>query len=370
MRREEDSRWARLVRGEARGVWDNLATLGLSAASKVYGAALRLHHAGYRVGMARRTRLPATVISIGNLTLGGTGKTVAAIAVARWLSERGRRVAVLSRGYRGEAERRGAVVSEGFGPLVGVTESGDEPYLMARTLPGVFVLAGKDRRRTGRWAVADLGADTLVLDDGFQYQRLVKDHEVVLVDALEPFGYHFLVPRGLLREPLRHLARADAVWITHSDLVRERDLQDVRARVEELAPAARIWESVHAPVRLRPLAGEGERDPRALHGRSVVALSSLGNPAAFERGLEKLGAVVVERARFPDHHGYRAEDLQQLSAEGGPRSDWIVTTQKDAVRLPRDGLDRPVWILEIALAGRAGGPTLSEELSCLLGAGN
>ncbi len=362
-----EARWARLARGEARGVWDRLAVLGLSAMSCLYGVGLRLHHAGYRLGVARRTRLPATVISIGNLTVGGTGKTTAAIAVARRLSERGRRVAVLSRGYRGTAERGATVVSEGFGPLVGVTEAGDEPYLMARALPGVFVLAGRDRRRTGRQAV-DLGADALVLDDGFQYQRLVKDLDVVLVDALEPFRYHHLVPRGPLREPLGHLARAAAVWITHADLVRRDDLAEVRAQVEEFAPRARVWAAVHAPVCLRGLSGEGEGEPRGLRGRRVLALSSLGNPEAFERTLEKLGAVVVGCARFPDHHRYRPDDLRGLSGDDGIMPDWIVTTAKDAVRLPREGFERPAWALEVELTGLEGGPGLSEELDCLLGA--
>ncbi len=366
MRLGGEPRWMRLVRGETRDVWERLAVAGLRAASVVYGAALQVHHAGYRLGLARRTRLGARVISIGNLTLGGTGKTTATIGVARWLSDKGVRVGVLSRGYRGAGERRGLVVSEGFGPLVEAGQAGDEAFMMARALPGSYVLVGKDRRQTGRRAVEEFGVEALVLDDGFQYQRLEKDVEVVLVDALAPFGYDFLVPRGLLREPARHLARADAVWLTHCDLVRRRDLESILARVRRLAPEVRVWESAHVPVRLRRLGSAETREAGSLRERRVCALSSVGNPGAFERTLGRMGAVVVERARFPDHHEYRPEDLAGL-LEGQARSvDWVVTTEKDAVRLPEVEVGKPMWALEVELGGWGGAATLAEELDYLL----
>ncbi len=357
-------RWARLIAGETKGAADRLAVGGLRALSALYGGALALHLAGYRFGLARRTRLPALVVSIGNLTVGGTGKTTATIAVAKWLGERGKRVAVLSRGYKGAGERKPLIVSEGFGPLRPVNESGDEPYLMAKALPGVFVLAGKDRRKTGRMALDKFKAEVLVLDDGFQYQRLVKDIDIVLVDALAPFGYDFLLPRGLLREPSSHLARAHAVWITHADLVRENDLESLRNRVKALAPGARLWETKHAPVKLRRLDHPEEAEPEALRGRKVLALSSVGNPGAFERSLERMGAVLIGRARFPDHYAYKQNDLQELVSRKWAAAEWVVTTEKDAVRLPPVS-DRPVWVLEIELSGLEGRPGLSQELSCL-----
>jgi tetraacyldisaccharide 4'-kinase len=311
--------------------------------------------------------LAAHVVSIGNLTVGGTGKTTAAMAVAKWVAQQGKRVAILSRGYRGAGESKSVLVSEGAGPLVDPEQAGDEAYLMAESLRGVGVLVGKDRRRTGRLAVEQLGAEVLVLDDGFQYQRLEKDLEIVLVDALAPFGYDFLVPRGMLREPPTHLARADSVWLTHSDLLRAADLAAIRARIEELAPDARIWEARHAPTRLRPLGGKAEEQcPEALRGRTVVAVSSIGNPTAFERTLEQAGAVVLGRARFPDHHRYRAEDLRGVAFGEAASAEWIVTTPKDAVRLPGECFDRPAWVLEVDLAPRAGRRSLAEELEWLL----
>ncbi len=360
--------WASLVVEQPQGPLDRLALALLRLLSVVYGCALRLHHLAYRLRIARRTRLPALVISIGNITVGGTGKTAAAIAIAGWLSDRGRRVAVLSRGYRGSAERQAAIVSEGFGPLVGAEVAGDEPYLMAASLPGVSVLVGRDRRRTGRMAVERLRADVIVLDDGFQYQRLAKDIELALVDALAPFGYDSLVPRGLLREPPGSLGRADAIWITHADLVREGDLRALRERIAAFAPTARVCETRHRPLRLRELSGEDELPPEAVRGRRVVALSSIGNPLAFERSLQQLGAASVGPARFPDHHAYRADELRELLSGQGRDAEMIITTAKDAVRIPAECADAPIWVLEVELAPRAGAAPLSQELDWLLAA--
>ena len=366
MTADRKTRWEKVIAGGGEGALDRLMLSGMGALSVAYGGALRLHLGAYRLGLARRLRLPALVISIGNITVGGTGKTTATIAVARWLSDRGKRVAVLSRGYRGSSERKAMVVSEGVGPLVSAQVAGDEPYLLARTLPGVSVLVGRDRRQTGRLAVERLGAEVVLLDDGFQYQRLAKDVEIVLVDALSPFGYDSLVPRGLLREPPANLARADAVWITHSDLVRESDLLAIRERILGYAPGARLRETRHAPVRLQRLTGGDELPPEAVRGQRVTALSGIGNPAAFQRTLEQIGAVLTEHVRFPDHHPYQAAEIRELIASRAANAEMIVTTPKDAVRIPADCLDNRVWVLEVELAERPGGPPLSKEAEWLL----
>jgi tetraacyldisaccharide 4'-kinase len=359
-----DHSWLRIVRGDLRHPTDRLAAAGLRALSWGYGAALRAHLAGYRLGLARRTRLPALVVSIGNLTVGGTGKTTSCLAVASWLRDQGRRAAVLSRGYRGSAEGTALVVSTGEGPLTGVEAAGDEPYLMAQSLPGVSVLVGRDRRRTGAMAVDTLGADTIVLDDGFQYQRLVRDLDIVLVDALAPFGYDALIPRGLLREPVSHLARANAIWLTHCDLVDREARTAIRARVGGAAPGGRVWETVHAPVGLQRL-GSGERlAPAALRGRRVCGLSSLGNPVAFERSLIMLGAELAATVRFPDHHRYSPEEVREVCRAEG---EWIVTTRKDAARLPQEALTKPAWVLEIALAAAPEATSAAEEFAWLFG---
>lgn len=367
MKEDTVKRWRQLLAGEVCEARDRRALAGLTAASKLYGAALTLHHSAYRLGLARRVRLPAFVVAIGNLTLGGTGKTTAAIAVADWLSDHGRRVAVLSRGYRGAGERGAVIVSEGVGPIVAPTVAGDEPYLLARALPGISVLVGKDRRKTGRLAVDRLGANALVLDDGFQYQRLVKDVDIVLVDALAPFGYDALIPRGLLREPVTHLRRATALWITHSDLVREADLKAIRERLRAVAPAVPVWLACHVPGALRYLEDGHTLELEALRGRRVLALSSIGNPGAFERMLAQVGAVVVGQAQFPDHHAYRAGEVREALHHRAGNADLVVTTEKDAVRLPLDCRDLPIWVLSVHLRERLGARPLAEELDQVLG---
>jgi len=361
----EDSRAADAAAAPClqRGRWAGTALRALSVA---YSGALHLHLFGYRIGLARRTKLPATVISIGNLTVGGTGKTTATMAVAQWLWERGRRVGVLSRGYRGRGERGTVVVSEGFGPLVDADTAGDEPYMIAHKLSNVYVLVGKDRRRTGRLAVEKYRLNALVLDDGFQYQRLRRDLDIVLVDALQPFGYDLLVPAGLLREPPEHLARAHAVWLTHCDLVRGEDVEKARARVLSLAPQARVWETVHKPVHLTRLGGGEEGELSALRGRRVAAVSALGNPLAFERTLARLGAELVCRARFPDHHRYTETELSEVAKERAADAEWLVTTAKDGARLPQVDLGKPVWVLEVELASYRDDTSLSDEMGRLL----
>jgi len=356
----------RLMRGEGHTPSDRLAAAGLRALSGLYGVALHAHLAGYRLGLARRTRLPALVVSVGNLTVGGTGKTTTCLALAGWFLQEGKKVALLSRGYRGRGGTATCVVSEGQGPQVGAEVAGDEPYLAAKARPGMVVVVGKDRRRTGRLAVTRYGAEVVLLDDGFQYQRLVRDLDIVLVDALAPFGYDGLVPRGLLREPVAHLARAEAVWLTHCDLVRREDLAATRARVEKAAPQARIWETRHAAIGLRKLGSDEWAEPEALLGKRVAALSGVGNPVAFERSLEKLGAEVMGRARFPDHHRYEAEEVRAALRREALGAEWVVTTAKDAVRLPEEALEKPTWVLEITLAGLPGAATLAEELTWLL----
>ncbi len=365
MASDTHARLLRLMQGELHSPSDRLLALGLRALSRLYGAALHAHLGLYRTGLARRTRLAARVVSVGNLTVGGTGKTTTCLALAEWFLGQGKKVAFLSRGYRRQGASEMLVVSEGAGPLVDAAAAGDEPFLVALARPELFVLVGKDRRRTGRMAVERFGAEVILLDDGFQYQRLARDLNLVLVDALAPFGYDGLVPAGLLREPVEHLGRADAVWLTHCDLVRRQDLAEIRARVQQVAPQARIWESRHAPVALRALADGQRCAPETLAGKRVVALSGLGNPLAFERSLQKLGAEVVGSARFPDHHRYQVEEVRRAVEAAGAEAEWIVTTQKDAVRVPAEALTRPAWVVEIALAGLPEQPALAEELEFL-----
>jgi tetraacyldisaccharide 4'-kinase len=319
---------------------------GLSALSWLYRGGLEANLLGYRLGLLKRTRLGAFVISVGNLTSGGTGKTSATQLIARALMQAEVRVAVLSRGHGG---RSAGVVSDGARVLMTAQESGDEPLLTARALPGVPVLVGKDRRVTGAQAIRDFGAQALVLDDGFQYWRLVKDSEIVLVDALNPFGNGRVLPRGLLREPLGHIRRCHAVWITHADLADRGAVEALRERLRRLHPQATLAEARHRPTAIRELGGDAPIPLDRLRGLRVTALSSIGNPAAFEMTLERLGALVAP-LRFPDHHAYAPRDLEQVFARACSSTDAILTTEKDAIRLPAVSGPLPIWILRVEMA--------------------
>ena len=320
----------------------------------------------YRHQLLKVLSLPCLVVGVGNLTTGGTGKTTAAGTIARWLQGRGRRVAILSRGYRGQAERTGAVVSEGAGPLLSAEAAGDEPFLLARQLPGICVLVGKDRRKTGRIALERLGADALVLDDSFQYWRLRKSREILLVDCLSPFGGGRLLPQGRLREPLSGARRAHAIWLTHCDLAGPKATAAIRQVMPRLAPGRPILETIHRPTALRHLEGNGLAPLSLLRGKRLAALSSIGNPAAFELTLAQAGAEVIHPLRFPDHHRYLPAELEELQSRLAGQVDALVTTEKDAVRLPANAFRLPAWVVQVELDVLPGQQSLGQHLAQLL----
>jgi len=226
--------------------------------------------------------------------------------------------------------------------LMGPDEAGDEPYLLARKLPGVPVAVGRDRREAGELVLGRVEVSHFILDDGFQYRALARDIDIVVLDARDPFGGGHLLPWGLLREPPSALHRADVVCISRADQVPPEVLEEVREKVTRLAPEAILVECVHRPRRLQ--APEGELPLSALRGKKVVALSGVGSPGAFERTLEDLGAEVVP-LRFRDHHLYTGDDVAKaIRLTRDAEADAVVTTEKDRVRLPPDV---PFWTLEV-----------------------
>ena len=330
------------------------------------GAALR--SALYSSGILRAARAGVPVVSIGNLAVGGAGKTPAAIAVARRLVARGRRVAVLSRGY-GAARSDARVVSDGARLLLDAGEGGDEPVLIARRLPGAPVLCGPRRAELARTAVREHRADALLLDDGFQHRALARDLDVVVLDAANPFGNGRLLPAGPNREPRSALRRAGLVWLSRSD-------QATPAAVEALRALARAEtgrdpvESRHAPVALvdAALAPAGGLD--ALRGRRVLLLAGIARPGGFRRTVASLGAEVAAEAIFPDHHRFVPGDLEgALRAADGARCELVVTTEKDAVRLPPAAAADPrVRAIRIEAEVVRGGDALESALDAALGA--
>ena len=319
-----------------------------------YGLGIRARNLAYDAGLLRIQRLPCRVIAIGNLVVGGTGKTPMTIAVAEVVRAAGRRVAVVIRGYRGDAGPALAVVSDGERTAMDAGQAGDEAVLLARRLPGVPVIRGADRVAAGRLAIARFGAEVLVLDDGFQHRRLARDLDLVLLDARDPFGGGALLPSGRLREPVAAVARAGLVVLTRRDRVR--DAASVRQALVALG-APEIAECDHQPIGLVALES-GAMEPAArVAGRRVFGFCGIGDPTSLAETLSGLGAEVVATRTFRDHHRYRPEDLEEVArAAARSGAQLVVTTEKDAVRLeglaPPRGLD--LRVLRIGLGFRSG----------------
>jgi tetraacyldisaccharide 4'-kinase len=326
-----------------------LAPLGL-----LYGAAVRTRLSLYRQGILKSERVGVPVISVGNLTAGGTGKTPLVEWTARALAREGRRACVLTRGYGRADEARRVVASDGERVLADFEECGDEPRLLAETLVGAAsVVCDRDRVAAARWARAELGADVFVLDDGFQHLRIARDLDIVAVDASAPWGGGHLLPRGRLREPRAGLKRAGCVVITRSDMAAE--LEALRAEVSRLTGGrAPVVASRVRALGLRPLGSSPNPSEVDLESRAapqpVGAFCAVGNPRAFFAQLRGEGFEVCHARSFPDHHAYTQPELDALARaakESGARA--LLTTAKDAVKLRALELSLPCYVVEIGL---------------------
>ena len=315
----------------------------LKALSVVFAGIVGARYFLYRIGILRRFPLGVQVVSIGNVTAGGTGKTPVTEIFARTLAAEGRKVAILSRGYRRkealwwvrmftQVVTPPLVVSDGRRVLSDSAEGGDEPYMLASNLPGVAVVVDRDRVKAGRYAVKRLGCDTIILDDGFQYQKLKHAIEVVLVDATNPFGNGNMLPRGILREPARNLKHADIIFLTKCS----GDVSAVRDEIRRLNGIAEIVECTHAPKVLKDVWSREEFPLSWLQGKTTCTLSGIASPKGFENSLRRLGARVVWCERYADHHRYNSSEiLYALNRTADMGADALVTTEKDAVRFPR-----------------------------------
>jgi tetraacyldisaccharide 4'-kinase len=345
----EEARFRALVGGQRRGPWPALLRGGLRLASWPYGLAVRARNRMYDWGWREKYKAPVPVVSVGNLTVGGTGKTPCVEYVARLYRGCDRRVAVLSRGYGSERGRN------------------DEAMVLEENLPDVPHLQGPDRAALAATAVEELESEVLVLDDGFQHRRLARDLDVVLLDATNPWGHGHLLPRGLLREPPVGLRRAGAVVLTRCDQVGGAERGRLRDEVARLNPRVPVAETVHKPVDLNN--GATSAALTRLRGRPVSAFCGLGNPEAFRRTLCDLGADVVAFRPFPDHHAYNRADVDDLRAWARRQAadGVVVTTQKDLVKLRLDDLGgRELWALRIRLHVEVGKDEFDHRLEQVL----
>jgi len=315
----------------------------------------------YEHGLLKNKPLGCLVVVVGNLTVGGTGKTPVVEKFARTLHERGRKVAILSRGYKSKKEplfrklwrqlTHGEedppkIVSDGEKVLLDSEVAGDEPYMLARNLPGVVVLCDKNRVKAGSFAIRRFGCDTLILDDGFQYLPLKGRLNLLLVDKTNPFGNQHLLPRGILREPIKHLSRASYIFLTKSDGVRDEALLEL---IREHNPGAEIIECAHRPQNLQRV-GRAERlELDALKGARIGAFSGIASPESFENMLLEFGAELRFNQRFLDHHRFTRREVQSLYAQAEKAGlDMMVTTEKDAVRL-FDDIEPPIPVYFLRL---------------------
>ena len=335
----------------------------LKVLSLLLAAAVGIRYFLYHVGILRRFPLGVQVISIGNVTAGGTGKTPVTEIFARTLAAEGRKVAILSRGYRRkeapwwvrmftQVVTPPLVVSDGRHVLLDSAEGGDEPYMLASNLPGVVVVVDRDRVKAGRYAISRFGCDTLILDDGFQYQKLKHSLEVVLVDKTNPFGNGHMLPRGVLREPAKHIARADFIFLTKSD----GNSVAVREQIRAYNKTAEIIECRHAPRLLKDVWSREELPLDWLKGKTLTTLSGIAVPQGFEDSLRKLGARVIWCERYADHHRYdSSEIIFALNKTADLHADALITTEKDAVRFPRlESTPVPCYYLRVDIEITAG----------------
>jgi tetraacyldisaccharide 4'-kinase len=361
---DELEQWgADVIFGRARGFRAAMMRFLMSWLSWIFRALVQCRIALYRKGWKPQEYLGAQVVSIGNLTVGGTGKTPVVELLAKSLRDRGRKVAILSRGYKSKkldrpqkwtgadgkpipAERMPRVVSTGTALLLDSKFAGDEPFMLARNLDGVAVIVDKDRVKGGRFAVGELKAETLLLDDGMQYLDLAHSFDITLIDSRSPFGTGSLLPRGTLREPARNLRRASYMLITKCDGSPNKDLI---ARIRKYNPVAEIIECAHGPIHLENLFTR-EREPLSfLEGKWVGAISAIAVPENFERSLTALGAKVEIKRHFSDHHRFNRRDVDDFIQRCVERDmEIIVTTEKDAVRFPRPTeINVPIYFLRI-----------------------
>jgi tetraacyldisaccharide 4'-kinase len=365
-----EQRLLKVISKETRGKRASLLRALLRGLSVIFYILVQMRLWLHKHRILRARTLGCQVISVGNVTVGGTGKTPIVETFARALTEKGRKVAILSRGYKSrktplwekilkKEERLPRVVSDGERLLLNSDLAGDEPYMLASNLAEVSVLVDKDRVKAGKYAIRKLECDTLVLDDGFQYLKLENRLDIVLVDYTNPFGYGNVLPRGLLREPARNIKRAGFIFITKCP---PEGAPELKAKLRELNPHAEISECRHTSKYLQNVYTREQTALDTLAGKKVSAISGIAVPESFENGLRRLGAEIVHHARYADHHRYSQQEIiETINQAVAAGAEMILTTEKDAVRFPLiERCDLPVIYLRVEIEMLSGSEAFND----------
>lgn len=347
-----------LISGRSRDLQSRLLRVGLSTVSPIYSAVMKLRNLGYDLRWLPIHRVSVPVISLGNITTGGTGKTPFAAWFANRLRELDRHPGLISRGYRSLKRKD---------PEQEVVTANDEKLVLDRLCPGVPHLQQRDRVESAQRAVNELGCDALILDDGFQHRRLHRDLNIVLVDALQPWGYGRVLPRGLLRESLNQLRRADLVILTRADQCSPSDLVSIRAVLKANRGTDMCAESAFSPTQIVDQSWSSH-SIETLKAQKAFAFCGIGNPAGFLKTIERTGAVCLQSKFFPDHHHYRPEELRILAKAAAELSvDIVLTTQKDLVKIPIDQWPGPpLYAIEIGVEFLSGKELVEDALQRVL----
>ena len=363
------------ITSKQRGVFGTLLYPLLVLLRWLYGTTVRIRNYCFTKGIFRQKRLPCTVISVGNIVAGGTGKTPAVAALATLLQRSGFRVSILLRGYRRRSREAVTVVSDGENRLCAREESGDEADMLARQLPKTPIIVGKQRYLAGKTALDRFKSDILILDDGFQHRQLGRDIDILTIDATQPYGTGKLLPLGTLREPPTAVKRADIILLTRTGMVGAQT-SHLKTALNRFAPHLPILESVHRPTNLYWLGG-GNPDQQsenttiaasfpinALAGKRLLAVCGIGNPEAFAATLAQYCPQAVELLAFPDHHVYTESDLQQIERYMKRcDAEWIITTQKDEQKLIPYATHLPIAVLAVELVITDGEAVLMDAVS-------
>ena len=346
-----------IVSGENQSILGDIARSSLGFLSKGYEKAVSIRNARFDAGKGV-TKVTVPVISVGNITAGGTGKTPMVRFICDVLARKGLHPTVLSRGYRAEDNKKNIIISKDGTMLVEPSISGDEAWLLAKVLQKSNVIIGRERALSAKIAIDELGADCLVMDDGFQHRALARDIDIVLIDASNPFGYDHVLPRGLLREPLSGLQRANIIILTKVDQVAPGVVSGIRKRLAHMLPNTPVYETIHKPQSMYTLEewanGEPGSSVDAYQAHRIMAVSGIGNPQSFTQTMTDIGYNVVHTMPFGDHHNFENDDVVDIWKEAfAHQADAICITEKDAVKLSQlhaiEDLKIPILVLSIGI---------------------